>query len=86
MDHCVGNPGFADRCARNEMVVFSVRRHGMRCFTVELDPATGAVRQAFGPSNRPLRAEEKAALERWRQSLVCTLAEQPRPEGLPELR
>ena len=67
MRHCVA--AYADRCARGLASVWSMRvetgRGCRRVLTIEVDPATRAVRQARGTANRRPRPAEVELLASW---------------------
>lgn len=67
MRHCVA--AYADRCARGQTSVWSLRvetgRGGRRALTIELDWAGRVVRQARGTANRRPRPAELDLLAAW---------------------
>lgn len=70
MSHCVA--GYAAGCATGDSAIFSLRLAGERRVTVEVNPVTKAVVQAFGPGNCKLTPEDKMALAWWSESTLCS--------------
>jgi len=70
MSHCVA--GYAASCATGDSAIFSLRLAGERRVTVEVNPGTKEIVQAFGPGNRKLTPEDKLGLAWWSESTLCS--------------
>ncbi|MEM1434842.1 MAG: PcfJ domain-containing protein [Pseudomonadota bacterium] len=66
--HCVGSYGF--RCVDGSSAIFALLRLNQPWITIELDLATGSIRQALGRRNRAATAEEQTVLQRWHAEVV----------------
>ena len=68
MRHCVSSYSYA--CSRGETTIFTMRRNGARCATVQVDPKTRGVVQARGVRNRNCAQEELALIAKWLGTLA----------------
>ncbi len=63
MRHCVLN--YIHRCVNGESAIFSMRKNGQRCLTIELDAEIGQISQALGRTNRMAKKPEIEILGHW---------------------
>lgn len=68
MRHCVSSYSYA--CSRGETTIFTLRRNGARCATVQVDPNKHEIVQARGVRNRNCAREELEVLAKWLGTLV----------------
>jgi len=63
LNHCVYC--YAPRCVAGYSSIFSMRRNGERCITIDLNPVTQTVQQARGAFNRDCDEKERSTIEAW---------------------
>jgi hypothetical protein len=67
LHHCVAR--YAERCARRETSIWSMRCHGSleshRVLTIQLVPATRTIVRALGSCNRPPKRDARQMLHMW---------------------
>lgn len=68
MRHCVSSYSYA--CSRGETTIFTLRRDGARCATVQVDPQTREIIQARGVRNRNCARDELEVLTTWLATLA----------------
>jgi hypothetical protein len=73
MRHCVSSYSYA--CSRGETTIFTLRRNGARCATVQVDPNKRDVVQARGVRNKNCTREELDVLAKW----LATVQPKPSP-------
>ena len=67
MRHCVSSYSYS--CSRGETTIFTLRRNGARCATVQVDPQKREIIQARGVRNRNCAREELEVLAKWLATL-----------------
>lgn len=67
--HCVAT--YASRCVAGISSITSVKRNGVRCVTVEIDPRNGRLVQARGLCNREADDLERQIIQSWRVATVA---------------
>lgn len=68
MQHCVASYGY--ECHIGDTTIFSLRKNGQRHLTIEIDPQSGTMLQAYGQYNRDPSAIEMKLIKRWRMDVV----------------
>jgi hypothetical protein len=68
MHHCVAYYDW--RCVAGNSAIFSLCANGARVLTIEIDPKSHQIRQAYGECNRKATSAELVIVNRWRTEAV----------------